>query len=102
MNITYRKIRADFQHAEKGRFYRVFLVPEGISLTHLGLSMVWMLKGTMEHYFLFKIKSGIQFVSASFMDSDIFGTDIWMKGHTLEDLSPDFEFTYDTGDGWDF
>ena len=102
MEIKYRRIRADFEHAEKGRFYRVFLVPEDIPLTNLGLAMVEMLHGTMEHCFLFSRRDGIDFVSAAFLFDDDFEGYIWMKGHSLMDLWPDFRFTYDTGDGWDF
>ena len=53
MKVKYIKIRADFKYAEKGRFYRVFLVKEDMPLGELGEFIVTIFGGTMEHYFLF-------------------------------------------------
>lgn len=56
MEIKYIKIRADFKYAEKGRFYRTFLVKDDADLGTLGELIVDIFGGTLEHFFLYKTK----------------------------------------------
>lgn len=99
MQVKYKKIRADFKYAEKGRFYRVFLVREDVSLPELGEFIVTIFGGTMEHFFLFH-EQGIDYVDESWLEE----CDEWVgySDKSLLDLGDKFEFDYDTGDGWDF
>ncbi|MBR1846507.1 MAG: hypothetical protein IJ787_02180 [Bacilli bacterium] len=98
--MEYIKLRLDFKYAEKGRFYRVFLVPKGIGLYELGCHLVNALKGTHEHSFLYRCGK-VEFVPAGFMEDPI-DSWLWMGQYTIDDLKDTFEFEYDTGDGWDF
>ena len=98
--MEYIKLRLDFKYAEKGRFYRVFLVPKGIGLFELGCHLVNALKGTHEHPFLYRCGK-VEFVPAGFMEDPIDDW-LWMGQYTIDDLKDTFEFEYDTGDGWDF
>ena len=102
MKVKYIKIRADFKYAEKGRFYRVFLVKEDMPLGELGEFIVTIFGGTMEHYFLFRTKEK-SYIPTSWVD---YG---WDKKTSepfilkrIKDLGDSFTFIYDTGDGWDF
>lgn len=100
--MEYIKIRADFKYAEKGRLYRVFLVPKSIGLYELGCHIVSVFHGTLEHCFLYT-HGKTEFVQAPFME-DIFPgiNSLWMGLYDIADLPDSFEFRYDTGDGWDF
>ena len=60
MEAKYFKIRADFKYANKGRFYRTFLVREDIGLGELGEFIVDIFGGTMEHFFLYRTKEKSQ------------------------------------------
>ena len=103
MQVNYKKIRADFKYATKGRFFRTFLVREDISLGELGEMMTDILGGTMEHYFMFRDKNRPYIPSSWFEycpweDKDSRS----IKESFLSDLADNFIFIYDTGDGWDF
>ena len=105
MEIKYYKIRADFKYAEKGRFYRIFLVKEKADLSELGEFIVEIFGGALEHMFLYRLKGGKSFLPRSWVEEwDVFNNknDEAFNGKTLEDLTDTFTFEYDTGDGWDF
>ena len=103
MEVKYYKIRADFKYSKKGRFYRTFLVREGISLQDLGEFIVEIFGGEMEHCFLYTMK-GKSFEPLSWIED--WGSDDGSReaynDKTIEDLPSSFTFEYDTGEGWDF
>ncbi len=102
--MNYVKIRLDFKYAEKGRFYRTILVREDIPLVELGELFVSILGGTLEHYFLFKSKN-TEYIPSIWLDGFYKSMSIdassFLDKHLI-DLPDNFEFDYDTGDGWDF
>lgn len=100
--MEYIKIRADFKFAEKGRLYRIFLVPKGIGLYEMGCHIVSIFNGALEHCFLY-VHGKTEFVQAPFMEDSFPGIcQFWMGHYTVEDLPDTFDFEYDTGDGWYF
>ena len=100
--MKYIKLRADFEHAEKGRFYRVILVKEDMDLLEFGWRFVCAVHGEMEHMFQFNIGK-FYFLPADCMKDSMPGfEDRWMGCYKLEELGDKFDFTYDMGDGWDF
>ena len=104
MEAKYFKIRADFKYANKGRFYRTFLVREDIGLGELGEFIVDIFGGTMEHFFLYRTKEKSYIPSSWIEQWDEFGSirQEPFKDKTIKDLPEQFMFIYDTGDGWDF
>lgn len=100
--MEYTKIRLDFKYAEKGRFYRTVLVKSDIGLAALGEIFVNVLGGTMEHCFLYRSKDVSYLPNEWLEDSWGDEKEEAYEIHTLEDLSDNFSFEYDTGDGWDF
>lgn len=104
MEIKYIKIRVDFKYAEKGRFYRTFLVKDDVDLGTLGELIVDIFGGTLEHFFLYKTKEK-QYLPSSWVDEWCLERGIIVtpfKDKTIRDLPEAFLFEYDTGDGWDF
>ncbi len=104
MEVKYIKIRADFKYADKGRFYRTFLVKEDVNLGELGEFIVEIFGGTLEHYFLYRLKDR-HYVPSEWMDDSLMSNFIKyepFKEKSILDLPDEFEFAYDTGDGWDF
>ena len=104
MEIKYIKIRADFKYAKKGRFYRTFLVREDIGLGELGELIVNIFGGTLEHFFLYRLKDK-SYLPSSWVDEwNYLGRHINepFKDKSINDLPDSFMFIYDTGDGWDF
>ena len=104
MKVKYIKIRADFKYASKGRFYRTFLVKEDVNLGELGEFIVDIFGGTLEHFFLYRLKDRI-FVPTSWMEECYDPSFIKyepLKEKSLSDLPSIFEFVYDTGEGYDF
>ena len=104
MEIKYIKIRADFKYAKKGRFYRTFLVREDIGLGELGELIVNIFGGTLEHFFLYRLKDK-SYLPSSWVDEwNYLGRHINepFKDKSINDLPDSFMFVYDTGDGWDF
>ncbi len=99
--MEFKKVRLDFKYAEKGRFYRVLLVPTHTKLNDLGCIFVESLHGAMEHCFLFKTKD-TSFEPAAFLETIVLDKSVYMNFYTIEDLGEKFVFYYDTGDGWDF
>ena len=104
MEAKYFKIRADFKYANKGRFYRTFLVREDIGLGELGEFIVDIFGGTMEHFFLYRTKEKSYIPSSWIEQWNEFGSIRHepFKDKTIKDLPEQFMFIYDTGDGWDF
>ena len=104
MEAKYFKIRADFKYANKGRFYRTFLVREDIGLGELGEFIVDIFGGTMEHFFLYRTKEKSYIPSSWIEQWNEFGSirQEPFKDKTIKDLPEQFMFVYDTGDGWDF
>ena len=102
---TYIKIRADFKYAQKGRFYRTFLVQDDINLGVLGDLIVNIFGGTLEHFFLYRLEDTTLIPSSWLEEWNSLGGrrkyDIF-KNKTIKDLPEKFIFEYDTGDGWDF
>lgn len=98
--MRYKKIRLDFKYCERGRFYRTLLVKEDLNLVNLGCAIVVAFNGAFEHEFLFNIK-GLSFLPKSFLEYHM-SDDEYMGDYNLEALGDSFNFTYDTGDGWDF
>ena len=104
MVVKYLKIRADFKYTTKGRFYRTFLVREDIDLGELGEFIVDIFGGTLEHFFLYRIKDE-QYLPSSWVDEWYHERGIKVepfKDKTIKDLPERFVFEYDTGDGWAF
>lgn len=102
MKIKYVKIRADFKYAEKGRFYRTFLVKEDMPLGELGEFIVTIFGGTMEHYFMYQTRK-MAYIPSSWVGmgwDENTSTPFILK--RISDLSDNFTFIYDTGDGWNF
>lgn len=102
--MLYTKIRADFKYGPKGRFYRVFLVREGINLFNFCVGLGVMLGAKFEHCFLIRDnKMEEEYVMAPFLE-DMFDQIEYryLRNYTLNKLSDHFDFEYDTGDGWDF
>lgn len=104
MEIKYFKIRADFKYAAKGRFYRTFLVREDINLGELGELIVDIFGGTLEHFFLYRLKDKSLLPSSWVDEWNYMGNrnNETFKDKTIKDLPKRFVFEYDTGDGWDF
>lgn len=102
--MLYNKIRADFKYGPRGRFNRVFLVREGINLFNFCIGLGIMLCCEFEHCFLITIdEEKKEYIMAPFFE-DLFG-DVdsrYLRNYTLNALPDEFEFDYDTGDGWDF
>lgn len=99
--MYYKKVKLVFKHCEPNRFFRTFLVDENINLVDLGCAFVTALNGAYEHNFLFETKSKV-YNPRAFMEYEAFDDDVLMDDYSLKDLGDRFEFTYDTGDGWDF
>ena len=96
MDVKYIKIRADFKYAEKGRFYRTFLVRDDIGLGELGELIVDIFGGTMEHFFMYHTKDKA-YIPSSWMEQwDDFGTSRHepFKDKTITDLPEHFIFVY--------
>ena len=99
--MKYKKVRIDFKYCEKGRFFRTFLIKEDLNLVDLGCAFVTALEGVFEHNFVFYTKD-YTYNPRAFLEYDKFDNDLLMDDYNLSDLGDKFEFTYDTGDGWDF
>lgn len=99
--MYYKKVKLVFKYCQAKRFFRTFLVDENINLVDLGCAFVTALNGAYEHNFLFETKSKV-YNPRSFMDDFVFDDDVLMNDYSLKDLGDKFEFTYDTGEGWDF
>lgn len=100
--MEFKKVRLDFKYAEKGRFYRILLVPAKTKLNDLGCIFVEALHGAMAHSFCFETKD-TNYDPASFLEDAFFNDDsVYMNFYSLEDLGTKFMFCYDSGDGWDF
>ncbi|MCR5694730.1 MAG: plasmid pRiA4b ORF-3 family protein [Clostridia bacterium] len=105
VEIKYYKIRADFKYAEKGRFYRVFLVKENANLREMGEFIVEIFGGELEHMFLYRLKGNRSYLPESWIEDWNFfsrAENEPFNKKTVEDLPDTFTFEYDTGDGWDF
>lgn len=102
--MLYNKIRADFKYGPKGRFYRIFLVKEGINLFDFCVGLGTMLGAAFEHCFLITLrKENKEYVMAPFLEERYGNTDYrYLRNYTLNILPDNFDFEYDTGDGWDF
>lgn len=101
MEVKYYKIRADFKFANRGRFYRTFLVREDFNLDELGEFMVVIFGGSMEHLFMYRIK-GMDLIPSSWVGDLESPERNSYKENTVKDLPERFIFEYDMGDGWDF
>ena len=100
--MLYTKIRLDFKYAEKGRFYRVLLIQGNPDLLKLGIAFGEALLCEFEHCFLITCSSGKKsYVMAPFLE-DPFEGQCYIMNHFLNELPDEFDFEYDTGDGWDF
>lgn len=97
--MNYTKIRLDFKYAEKNRFFRVVLINGNPKLDKLGLLFVHALGGEMVHEFLYHANN-TRYVPQAWLEEWDEGEAL--EGKSLSDLSSNFEFYYDTGDGWDF
>lgn len=101
--MLYNKVRVDFKYGPRGRFYRVFLVREGINLFNFCIGLGIMLGCEFEHCFFIRDSKEREYIMAPFFE-DLFG-DVdsrYLRNYTLNALPDEFEFDYDTGDGWDF
>ncbi|MGM9970523.1 MAG: hypothetical protein ACI35S_09040 [Anaeroplasma sp.] len=99
--MNYKKVKLSFKYCSPKRFYRTLLVKEDTNLVDLGCAIVTAFKGTFEHFFLFNTKTKTYNPSV-FLEDYRFENDVLMDDYKLSDLGNKFEFTYDTGDGWDF
>ncbi len=99
--MEFKKVRLDFKYTNKGRFYRLLLVPSHTKLNDLGCIFVEAFHGTMEHCFLFK-SHNTSYEPAYFLESFVSNDSVYMNHYTIEDLGEEFVFCYDTGDCWDF
>lgn len=96
--IDFFKIRANFKYAAKGRFYRTFLVREDINLGELGELIVDIFGGTLEHFFLYRLKDKSLLPSSWVDEWNYMGNRIneTLKDKTIKDLPEHFVFEYDT------
>ena len=103
MKVTYLKIRADFKYATKGRFYRTFLVRDDINLRDLGEFMVYILGGALEHYYLFVTKDS-KYEDSEWIEERYIShyNEYSYDDYDISVLPQNFEFDYDTGEGYDF
>lgn len=99
--MKYTKIRLDFKHGPRNRFYRTILVKGDPDLFKVCVSFATLLGATFEHCFLIRCKDRIQYVMAAFMQEPIRGYR-YLRKYFLSDLPDSFSFEYDTGDGWEF
>lgn len=100
--MLYTKIRMDFKYAEKGRFYRVLLIKGNPDLLKLGVALGDAVSVAFEHCFLITCnKRATCYVMAPFMEEPLPGYCL-LSSHSLDELPEEFDFEYDTGDGWDF
>ena len=100
--MKYKKIELTFNHcSNKKRFYRTLLAKEDINLTDLGCAIATAIGTMFEHCFLFETKDK-NFMPRAFMEDFVMSNDVLMDNYTLLDLGTKFEYTYDTGDGYDF
>lgn len=100
--MLYTKIRMDFKYAEKGRFYRVLLIKGNPDLLSLGVALGDAVGVAFEHCFLITCnKRKTCYVMAPFMEDPMPGYCL-LSNHWMEELPEEFDFEYDTGDGYDF
>lgn len=99
--MKYKQIKLTFDYSDPKRFYRTLLAKEDVNLVDLGCAIVTAFGGEFEHLFLFNTNEK-SYNPKAFMDDFIFENDVLMNNYTLSDLGNEFNFTYDTGDGWDF
>lgn len=99
--MEYFKVKLEFNHKEKDRFYRVLLVKKDLNLVNLGVGIVTAFNGTLEHNFLFTTKTR-SYVPRVFMEEGPMNNDVLMDDYTINDLSKEFSFEYDTGEGYEF
>lgn len=99
--MNYIKIKLEFEHCEKGRFFRTFLVNPELDLVDFGCAIVTAIHGAFEHCFYFENKEKT-FNPRAFFEDYCSEKDVLMNNYTVEDLGKKFKFCYDTGDGWDF
>ena len=96
--MIYRRIKASFTYA-KDKLWRSLYVREDITLEELGCVLCVSLRSALEYSFLFLTEER-RYVPESF--GELSKTRLPMRDHTLADLGEEFEFEYDTGDGWNF
>ncbi len=100
--MNYTKIRLDFKYGPKNRFYRVVLVKGDPDLFKLGVELGTAVGAMFEHCFLITCnRRKTQYVMAPFMEDPIDGYK-YLGNYHLSDLPDNFDYEYDTGDGWDF
>ena len=99
--MKYKKISMAFERYEN-RFFRTVLVPENINLVDLGCVLCTAAGAEFEHHFLFDVPSGVSYVPDIFLEYGDMEKDQPMKKYTLAALGEKFDFTYDTGDFWNF
>ena len=96
--MIYKRVKATFAYA-KDSLWRSLYVRGDITLEEFGCALLVSLRAAFEHTFQFDNKDK-WFVPESFGDFSSSWTP--MRGHTLDELGDEFDFEYDTGDGWDF
>lgn len=98
--MIYTKIRLDFKHGPKNRFYRIILVKGDPDLFELGTCLGLALGATFEHCFLIRAEKS-SYVFASFFEYPCDGYK-YLRNYHLSDLPNNFIYEYDTGEGYDF
>lgn len=100
--MRYTKLRIDFKYGPKDRFYRVILVKGNPNLFKLGIAIGTILGAVFEHCFLITVrKDSISYVMSPFMEEPLNGYK-YLGNHKFKELPDEFDFEYDTGDGYDF
>lgn len=100
--MLYTKLRIDFKNGPKDRFYRVILVKGNPNLFKLGIAIGTILGALFEHCFLITVrKDSICYVMSPFMEEPLDGYK-YLGNHKFKELPDEFDFEYDTGDGYDF
>ncbi len=98
--MIYTKIRLDFIRGPKDRFYRTVLIKGNPDLFELGICLGLALGATYEHCFLITTKDS-SYVMAPFMEEPDDGYK-YLRRYYLSDLPDEFNYEYDTGEGWNF
>ncbi len=96
--MIYTRVNAAFAYAGDS-LWRSLYVRGDITLEEFGCALLVSLRAEFEHSFQFE-KKGRWYVPESYGDFSSAWTP--MRGHTLDELGDEFDFEYDTGDGWDF
>lgn len=99
--MLYTKIRIEDKYFPK-RLYRVVAIKGNPKLSVLGAIIGQLFNASFEHYYLFR-SNGKSYVANSWLHTEWSeSNDKSMAKHYLDDLGENFEYEYDTGEGYEF